>query len=122
MGEDAEKSDDERLAEILAAIDLSVRDWIGELEDEARALETAPSSEEAERALHAVREISHNIGGSAGTLGFTTIGDAALPLELKCASVIDGGGEPRAEERRAIMDLVRRVTRAAEEALPSAVD
>ncbi len=118
----SEKTDEERLAEILAAIDQSVRAWVQDLEAEARQLEAATSPQEAGRRLRAVRELSHNIGGSAGTLGFAAIGDAALPLEVRCVSVIDGGATPTVEERREIVALVGGVMNAAEEALAPAAD
>ena len=112
----SEKTDEEELAEIIAAIDKSVRAWVKDLEADARALEAAASPEEAVRALRAVRELSHNIGGSAGSLGFATISDAALPLEVRCVSVIEGGATPTIEERREIIDLVGDVMKASEEA------
>ena len=118
----SEKTDEERLAEILAAIDQSVRDWVRELEAEARQLETATSPQEAERRLRSVRELSHNIGGSAGTLGFTAISDAALPLEVRCLAMIDGGATPTVEERREIVALVGGVVNAAGEVLAPAAD
>ena len=51
----SEKTDEEELAEIIAAIDKSVRAWVKDLEADARALEAAASPEEAVRALRAVR-------------------------------------------------------------------
>ncbi|MBT5496781.1 MAG: hypothetical protein HOK54_13655 [Alphaproteobacteria bacterium] len=112
MSDDTEKSNDERLAEILAAIDQSVRDWVKELQIVADEFAAVTSVEEGIRELKKLRELTHNIGGSAGSLGFPGVSEAALPLELECIAAIENENGPSAEQQRRIADMVRGVLKA----------
>lgn len=109
MTNDDAKSDDERLAEILASMGQSVREWVGELESVAQRLIDASARSDRAHALKALRDIAHDISGSAGTLGFADIGNAAWPLETMCAGFVDTDAEPTDEERQKIVDLAGRV-------------
>ena len=130
MAHDDAKSDDERLAEILASMGKSVREWVNQLESMARRLGAASSPDEAARALRALRELAHDtlrelahdIGGSAGTLGFAEIGDAALPIELKCAEIVEAGETPTDGQCDEIMALVGGVVVAAKNSLEATND
>ena len=122
MAHDDAKSDDERLAEILASMGKSVREWVNQLESMARRLGAASSPDEAARALRALRELAHDIGGSAGTLGFAEIGDAALPIELKCAEIVEAGETPTDGQCDEIVALVGGVVVAAKNSLEATND
>ena len=122
MAHDDAKSDDERLAEILASMGKSVREWVNQLESMARRLGAASSPDEAARALRALRELAHDIGGSAGTLSFAEIGDAALPIELKCAEIVEAGETPTDGQCDEIMALVGGVVVAAKNSLEATND
>ena len=119
MSDDAEKSDDERLAEILAAIDQSVRDWVKELQIVADEFAAATSVEEGILELKKLRELAHNIGGSAGSLGFPGVSDAALPMELECIAAIENETGPSVEQHRRIANMVHDIMTAVPEATNS---
>jgi HPt (histidine-containing phosphotransfer) domain-containing protein len=119
MSDNDVKSNEERLAEILAAIDQSVRDWMTELQIVADEFAAARSVEEGMVELKKLRELAHNIGGSAGSLGFPGVSDTALPLELECIASIENENGPSAEQQKKIANLVHTVMKAMPEVTDS---
>ncbi len=62
---------------------------LAELESTAHAIEPQSSPAEIRSALSTLGALSHQLAGSASTLGFLRLGEAAGELELMCESLLD---------------------------------
>ncbi len=59
------------------------------LEAAAQTIEPQSSPAEIRSALETLGALTHKLSGSAGTLGFLRLGEAAGELELMCESLLD---------------------------------
>jgi HPt (histidine-containing phosphotransfer) domain-containing protein len=68
------------------------------LEAAAHAIETQSSPAEIRSALAILGALTHQLAGSASTLGFLRLGEAAGELELMCESLLDRGSVVSTEQ------------------------
>ncbi len=69
-----------------------------DLEAAAHAIETQSSPAEIRSALATLGALTHQLAGSASTLGFLRLGEAAGELELMCESLLDRGSVVSTEQ------------------------
>lgn len=69
-----------------------------DLEAAAHAIETQSSPAEIRSALAILGALTHQLAGSASTLGFLRLGEAAGELELMCESLLDRGSVVSTEQ------------------------
>ncbi len=63
---------------------------LSDLEAAAHAIEPQSSPAQIRSALATLGRLTHQLAGSAGTLGFLRLGEAAGELELMCEMLLDG--------------------------------
>ena len=80
-----------------------------DLEAAAQTIGLQSSSAETRSALATLGGLAHKLSGSASTLGFLRLGEAAGELDLMCESLLDRGSvlsmEQRAEVHRLLTTL-----------------
>jgi HPt (histidine-containing phosphotransfer) domain-containing protein len=69
-----------------------------DLEAAAHAIETQSSPAEIRSALATLGALTHQLAGSASTLEFLRLGEAAGELELMCESLLDRGSVVSTEQ------------------------
>lgn len=83
----------------------SLPERLAELESAFELARTGEAASQEGKALSQVTHLAHKLAGSAGFLGFPSIGDAARRLENACRSIGDAH-PPRSETWRDIGDFV----------------
>ena len=111
----AETGDKNALAERLAALKTAYAEKVParleEVEAAAKGLDKdGPPAREALEAIHA---LAHKLAGSGATFGFAALGAACVELDDYCFRFLEAGGEPAAEERRQVTDMVAALRAAA---------
>jgi HPt (histidine-containing phosphotransfer) domain-containing protein len=90
---------------------------LAEIEAAVGALGADPQAPGWRAKLRVVLGLAHQLAGSAGTFGFTALGEAARDVEGLCAQALEASDEPGDAVRAAI---VRRVAGLRAHAVPNA--